>query len=71
MNDSNEEIIFLFKNPAVGPQWMLYLSNLLNETEFQNNYRPIRTLGKGSSATVYEIIRMDDGCRFAAKVLSR
>lgn len=50
---------------------MPYLSNLLNETEFQNNYRPIRTLGKGSSATVYEIARIDDGRRFATKVLSK
>ncbi len=50
---------------------MLYLSNLLNETEFKNSYTPIRTLGKGSYGTVYEIARLDDGCRFATKVFSK
>lgn len=44
---------------------------MINQSGFHNFYKPIRTLGKGSFATVYEIVRLDDGERFAAKVFSK
>lgn len=45
-----------------------YLSRTLNQTDFHNLYRPVRKFGKGSFATVYEVVRLDDGERFACKV---
>lgn len=49
----------------------MHLSKIINESGFHSLYKPIRVLGKGSSATVYEIVRLDDGKRFAAKVFTK
>jgi serine/threonine protein kinase len=34
-------------------------------------FRPIRKLGKGNFATVYEAERLSDGLRFAVKAFSK
>lgn len=51
--------------------WVDALGKLLNQVGFHKQFKPIRTLGKGSSATVYEILRLSDGMRFAAKTFSK
>jgi serine/threonine protein kinase len=71
LNDFNEIITVLIEFTNITALWILHLSKVINESGFHSFYKPIRVLGKGSSATVYEIARLDDGKRFAAKVFSK
>jgi serine/threonine protein kinase len=34
-------------------------------------FKPLRKLGKGNFATVYEVERVTDGCKFAVKAFSK
>lgn len=38
---------------------------------FHDQFKPVRKLGKGGSAIVYEMVRLQDGARFAAKSFSK
>lgn len=51
--------------------WLKYLSKNLNQYGFHNLYKPVRKLGKGRFATVYEVERVTDRVRFAAKAFSK
>lgn len=47
------------------------MSKNLNQSGFHKLYKPIRKLGKGGFATVYEVERVTDKARFAAKAFSK
>ena len=37
------------------PVWLKYLGKILNEVGFHKIFKPLRKLGKGGFATVYEV----------------
>lgn len=41
--------------------WVKFLSKLINQFGFHELFKPLRKLGKGSTATVYEVERLTDG----------
>ena len=47
------------------------LSAHLNERGFHYQYKPIKKLGKGNFASVYEVVRVADGMRYAVKAFSK
>jgi hypothetical protein len=38
--------------------WVKFLSRSINQVGFHNEFKPVRKLGRGSSASVYEIIKL-------------
>ncbi len=62
---------FYFKSEPLLDIWLKYLSKNLNQYGFHKLYKPVRKLGKGGFATVYEVQRVTDGIRFAAKAFSK
>ena len=71
MNDFGEFLTIQFQSTHTAKEWVDELSKNINQTGFHKIFRPVRTLGKGSSATVYEIMRLEDGKRFAAKAFAK
>lgn len=51
--------------------WIKYLSKSLNQLGFHRLYKPVKKLGKGGFATVYEVERMTDKKHFAVKAFSK
>lgn len=51
--------------------WSKHLGKMLNEVGFHKMFQPIRKLGKGGFATVYEVKRATDGKLFAVKAFSK
>lgn len=51
--------------------WSLHLSKLINQRGFHELFKPIRKLGKGNFASVYEVERVTDLRRFAVKAFSK
>ena len=47
------------------------LSRHLNQRGFHYHFKPIRKLGKGNFACVYEVARVTDGNRYAVKAFSK
>lgn len=70
-NDFGETLSFLLEQKTLAEMWICELGKTINQTGFHSFYKPIRTLGRGSFATVYEILRLEDGRRFAAKVFGK
>lgn len=68
---NNESISFYLQYAELAKVWIKWLSNSLNELGFHSMFKPVRKLGKGSSATVYEVLRIFDGKKFAAKAFSK
>lgn len=57
-NDFNDSVTFLTQNQAEAKQWTTKLAKLISQKGFHREFKPIKTLGKGSSATVYEVLRI-------------
>ena len=53
------------------PVWIKYLSKIINQLGFHNTFKPLRKLGKGGFATVYEVERVTDGKLFAVKAFAK
>lgn len=51
--------------------WIRHLSKHLNQYGFHKNYKPIKKIGKGGFATVYEVVRLSDKEHFAVKAFSK
>lgn len=47
------------------------LGRSINQMNFHSQYKPVRKIGKGATAMVYEMARLEDGQRFAAKAFSK
>lgn len=61
----------LFASPAVIEAWTICLSQQLNQLGFHEMFKPLKKLGKGNFASVYEVERLTDGRRFAVKAFSK
>jgi serine/threonine protein kinase len=61
------EIIISFEGLA--KIWIRELAKFINEVGFHLVYQTLRKIGKGSTACVYEIRRIEDKELFAAKVV--
>ena len=62
---------FFIQDKDEAKLWTTKLAKLISQKGFHREFKPIKTLGKGSSATVYEVLRIEDGARFAAKAFSK
>lgn len=51
--------------------WMKCLTRSLNQLGFHKLYKPIKKIGKGGFATVYEVERLTDKLHFAVKAFSK
>jgi serine/threonine protein kinase len=51
--------------------WIKYLTRCLNQLGFHRLYKPIKKLGKGGFASVYEVERFTDKRHFAVKAFSK
>lgn len=51
--------------------WLKFLGRLICQGGFHRQFKPVRKLGRGASASVYEIASLEDGRRLAAKVFSK
>lgn len=51
--------------------WAVYLSKKINQKGFHEMFKPLKKLGKGNFASVYEVERLTDGMRFAVKAFSK
>lgn len=49
----------------------VYLGKYINQKGFHNQFKPVKKLGKGNFASVYEVIRVDDGKKLAVKAFSK
>ncbi|CAM6006147.1 unnamed protein product [Sphagnum balticum] len=67
VNKTGQALSFHIQFAGLTSLWVLRLSKMLNEVGFHNVYKQVGKLGKGSSATVYEVERLIDGRVFAAK----
>jgi serine/threonine protein kinase len=47
------------------------LNRYLNQKGFHHQFKPIKKLGKGNFATVYQVIRLEDHQKFAVKAFSK
>lgn len=47
------------------------LSRLINQKGFHAQFKPVKKLGKGNFASVYQVIRAEDGKKFAVKAFSK
>jgi hypothetical protein len=48
-----------------------HLGRYLNQRGFHNQFKPVKKLGKGNFASVYQVIRVCDGKKFAVKAFSK
>jgi len=48
-----------------------HLGRFLNQRGFHSQFKPIKKLGKGNFASVYQVIRVEDGKKFAVKAFSK
>lgn len=68
--DETRSVSF-FSTGAVLDAWTFCLSQQLNQLGFHEMFKPLRKLGKGNFASVYEVERLTDGRRFAVKAFSK
>lgn len=61
----------LFFEHSSADGWSRVLEKRINQRGFHEMFKPIRKLGKGNFATVYEAERVTDGVRFAVKAFSK
>lgn len=51
--------------------WTICLARLINQKGFHEMFKPIKKLGKGNFASVYEVERLTDGSKYAVKAFSK
>jgi hypothetical protein len=69
---SNSEFNCFYSNElSVIEIWCFHLSKLINQRGFHELFKPIKKLGKGNFASVYEVERVTDLRRFAVKAFSK
>lgn len=51
--------------------WILCLSKKINRKGFHEMFKPLKKLGKGNFASVYEVERVTDHAKFAVKAFSK
>jgi serine/threonine protein kinase len=61
----------LFRNKKSIEEWIPKIAKKLPQFGFHEQFRPIRKIGKGGFATVYEVKRALDGSSFAVKAFSK
>jgi serine/threonine protein kinase len=69
-NESEAEVRLYFSSCAADA-WSRILEKRLNQRGFHEMFKPIKKLGKGNFATVYEAERVTDRVRFAVKAFSK
>lgn len=47
------------------------MSRFINQKGFHSQFKPVKKLGKGNFASVYQVIRVEDGKKFAVKAFSK
>ena len=52
-------------------RWIKELSKLIFLTGFLKNYKKLKYIGRGEFAKVWEVERIKDGKRFAAKMIDK
>ena len=57
--------------PSLLALWGQQLGQQLNQMGFHQYFKPLRKLGKGNFASVYEVERLSDGQKFAVKAFSK
>lgn len=60
-----------FRNKKLVDEWIERLTKKITQVGFHEQFRPIRKVGKGGFATVYEVKRAMDGKTFAVKAFSK
>ena len=68
---SEEDGSSFYGPPIVVDTWVHHLSRLLHQKGFHERFKPLRKLGKGNFATVYEVERIEDGKKYAVKAFSK
>jgi serine/threonine protein kinase len=48
-----------------------HLSRYINQKGFHSQFKPVKKLGKGNFASVYQAVRVEDGRKFAVKAFSK
>lgn len=71
IKEGTNSVEFYFKSEALLDIWLKYLAKNLNQYGFHQLYKPIRKLGSGGFANVYEVERLTDKERFACKAFSK
>ena len=56
---------------SMAEAWVRGLGKKLNQLGFHQLYKPIKKVGKGGFATVYEVERLSDGAHLAVKAFSK
>lgn len=51
--------------------WKNYLESILNQRGFHELFKPIKKIGKGNFASVYLVIKHEDGKKYAVKAFSK
>jgi len=59
------------KGEGLISMWAKNLNKHLSQYGFHNLYKGIKRLGKGGSATVYEVLRVTDQQHFAVKAFPK
>ncbi len=52
-------------------EWRDILASKLNQRGFHELFKPLKKLGKGSSAVVYLVLKEEDQKKYAAKSFSK
>ena len=75
----NCTITFIAQEHAIGFEltqgdqqvWRSTLKGHLNQTNFHQEFKPVKKIGKGNFASVYLVERIKDGKEFAVKAFSK
>lgn len=60
-----------FDHPLIASKWIAYLHQKINQDNFHSKFEAVKKLGSGNFAKVYEVIRKQDGEKFAVKAFSK
>lgn len=71
MKEGRHFISFIIKTENYINYWVKYLGRQITQYGFHKMYRPLKKLGKGGFATVYEVERLTDKKKFAVKAFSK
>jgi serine/threonine protein kinase len=69
--DGTQKVDLMIVDTKYMEIWSKYLNRYLNQLGFHKLFKPVRKLGKGGFATVYEVERQTDGKHFAVKAFAK